>query len=154
MDMAIKYSSHRLATQLNQALDLWGEACALIEIREDFLSRLERFEKQASDPSRFFAKGQRGSSVVRFEEARTRDNLHQELDKMDKEVSKVIKKLQVDHGDIVTYRGRPYCDKMSLDRTEMLYWLQQERRQAVLTPAVKTFNSGLLTTSTPTFTNL
>ena len=26
-------------------------------------------------------------------------------------------------------QGRPYLEKMSVDRTEMLYWLQQERRQ-------------------------
>lgn len=27
---------------------------------------------------------------------------------------------------------------MSSDRTEMLYWLQQERRQAILKPAITT----------------
>lgn len=29
-------------------------------------------------------------------------------------------------------QGRPYLEKMSLDRTEMFYWLQQERRQQVM----------------------
>ena len=39
-------------------------------------------------------------------------------------------------------QGRPYHDKMVSDRTEMLYWLQQQRRLAVLQPAVKTLNLG------------
>lgn len=37
-------------------------------------------------------------------------------------------------------QGRPYAEKMRLDRTEMLYWLQQARRQAVFKvfkPSVK-----------------
>ena len=32
----------------------------------------------------------------------------------------------------VVRQGRPYLEKMSLDRTEMFYWLQQERRQQVM----------------------
>ena len=36
------------------------------------------------------------------------------------------------------HQGRPYLDKMSSDRTEMLYWLQQERRQTALEMAKKT----------------
>jgi len=34
-------------------------------------------------------------------------------------------------------QGRPYHEKMRYDRTEMLYWLQQERRKAALSPAAK-----------------
>ena len=29
-------------------------------------------------------------------------------------------------------QGRPYADKMQWDRTEMLYWLQEERKQQAL----------------------
>ena len=29
-------------------------------------------------------------------------------------------------------QGRPYLDKMKWDRTEMLYWLQEERKQHAL----------------------
>lgn len=29
-------------------------------------------------------------------------------------------------------QGRPYLEKISMDRTEMFYWLQQERRQQVM----------------------
>lgn len=37
-------------------------------------------------------------------------------------------------------QGRLYQEKMSADRTEMLYWLQQERRAAVLQPATVTLD--------------
>jgi len=40
-------------------------------------------------------------------------------------------------------QGRSYQDKMQSDRTEMLYWLQQERRQVSLMPAVQTLNISL-----------
>ena len=40
-----------------QALTLWEDGCDMIEKREDALSRLEAFERAASDPTRFFAKG-------------------------------------------------------------------------------------------------
>jgi len=42
---------------------------------------------------------------------------------------------------LVILQGRPYKDKMHSDRTEMLYWLQQERRQQSLMPAIQTLNS-------------
>ena len=40
-----------------QVLELWTSACNAIEKREFFLSKLETFEREASDPSRFFARG-------------------------------------------------------------------------------------------------
>ena len=64
----------------------------MIEKRETALARLETFERAASDPTRFFVKGncmlcdhikilltltgQQGSSVLRLEEARKRDQYH------------------------------------------------------------------------------
>ena len=44
---------------------------------------------------------------------------------------------------------------MRFDRTEMLYWLQQERRQSVLKPALTTLKSSSIATtelSLPTIT--
>ena len=38
-------------------------------------------------------------------------------------------------------KGRPYREKMSLDRTEMLYWLQQERRKLLLRPVITSLDS-------------
>lgn len=34
--------------------------------------------------------------------------------------------------DIVTYQGRPYRDKMACDRVEMLFFLQEERKNKLL----------------------
>ena len=31
--------------------------------------------------------------------------------------------------DTITFKGRPYEEKMKWDRIEMLYWLQEERKQ-------------------------
>ena len=36
---------------------MWEEVCDVIEEREAALSELESFERMASDPSRFFARG-------------------------------------------------------------------------------------------------
>ena len=40
-----------------QAVDDWEDAAELILQREDFVARLEKFERLASDPNRFFEKG-------------------------------------------------------------------------------------------------
>ena len=78
-------------------------------------------------------------------------------------MSQLLMRLQSEYSDIVSYKvelnpiqthilcmlcsvtcasslseqGRPYHEKMRYDRTEMLYWLQQERRRAALSPAAK-----------------
>ena len=44
--------------------------------RESLIAKLEGFERQASDPNRFFEKGTRGSSVARLEEAKVRSNFY------------------------------------------------------------------------------
>jgi hypothetical protein len=33
---------------------------------------------------------------------------------------------------ILLFQGRPYLEKMHWDRIEMLYWLQEERKQGIL----------------------
>lgn len=137
IDMAIKYSGDITQTQLHKVLNLWESICDIIERRESALAQLESFEKQASDPSRFFTKGHVGSATMRLTEAKERDRLHNVLDRLDKKVSILLQKLYKECGDRVTYKGRPYSEKMRLDRTELLYWLQQARRQAVVKPAVR-----------------
>lgn len=77
----------------------------------------------------------------------------QELDRLDKQVCKVTRQLQSKFGDLATYKGRPYHEKMSSDRTEMLYCLQQERRQALLRPAVKRLNAEVISPMNATWTH-
>ncbi len=86
LDMAIKYSSHEYRDHLQevqimimnstgfpslssgiyavtwmclcpQAIAAWEQAARLIQKRELLLSRLEDFEREASDPNRFFQRG-------------------------------------------------------------------------------------------------
>lgn len=42
---------------LFQAIDRWEKVTELILKREDLLAKLEKFERAASDPNRFFEKG-------------------------------------------------------------------------------------------------
>lgn len=74
LDMAIKYSCDAFFTRLIEAVERWEQATDLILRREALLVKLEQFERNASDPNRFFAKtnGVKKSSVLLLEEARYR----------------------------------------------------------------------------------
>ncbi|CAM4564854.1 unnamed protein product [Leuciscus chuanchicus] len=128
LDMAIKYSSHEYRDHLQEAIAAWEEAARLILKRELLLSRLEDFEREASDPNRFFQRGYHGSSIARMEEASQRENLNSQISVVDQELSKTMGHITTRFNDSISYEGRPYREKMRWDRTEMLYWLQQERR--------------------------
>lgn len=128
LDMAIKYSSHEYRDHLQEAIAAWEEAAHLIQKRELLLSRLEDFEREASDPNRFFQRGYHGSSIARMEEASQRENLNSQISVVDQELSKTMGHITTRFNDSISYEGRPYREKMRWDRTEMLYWLQQERR--------------------------
>ncbi|XP_078607655.1 coiled-coil domain-containing protein 87-like isoform X3 [Branchiostoma floridae x Branchiostoma japonicum] len=132
LDMAIKYSSDAYIGKLPESIKAWEKATCLILQREAALSHLERFERQASDPNRFFERGYRGSSVARMEESKQRTELLRRLDVLDKKAGDAVKKVATNSQDSISFQGRPYMDKMKWDRTEMLYWLQQERREQAL----------------------
>ncbi|XP_019626876.1 PREDICTED: coiled-coil domain-containing protein 87-like isoform X3 [Branchiostoma belcheri] len=132
LDMAIKYSSDAYISKLPESIKAWEKATCLILKREAALSQLERFERQASDPNRFFERGYRGSSVARMEESKQRTELLRRLDVLDKKAGDAVKKVAKNFQDSISFQGRPYMDKMKWDRTEMLYWLQQERREQAL----------------------
>eukprot|EP00058_Branchiostoma_floridae_P024310 XP_002609800.1 hypothetical protein BRAFLDRAFT_122111 [Branchiostoma floridae] len=132
LDMAIKYSSDAYIGKLPESIKAWEKATCLILQREAALSHLERFERQASDPNRFFERGYRGSSVARMEESKQRTELLRRLDVLDKKAGDAVKKVATNFQDSISFQGRPYMDKMKWDRTEMLYWLQQERREQAL----------------------
>ncbi|KAI4881614.1 hypothetical protein NFI96_026824, partial [Prochilodus magdalenae] len=79
----------------------------------------------------------RGTSAARMEEARYREKLESQISALDKVLSKTIQHISMDFKDTVTYKGRPYREKMRWDRIEMLYWLQQERRVEMLEKLVE-----------------
>ncbi|KAL7857867.1 hypothetical protein AOLI_G00179690 [Acnodon oligacanthus] len=137
LDMAIKYSSHAYRDKLEEATAAWEQAAQLIQQRERVLSQLEQFEKVASDPSRFFKHGYHGTSAARMKEAHHRQKLESQIAALDKVLSKTIHHVSTAFNDTVTYKGRPYREKMRWDRIEMLYWLQQERRVQTLEKLVE-----------------
>ncbi|XP_056312352.1 coiled-coil domain-containing protein 87 [Danio aesculapii] len=128
LDMAIKYSSYEHRDHLQEAISAWEQATCLIHKRELLLSRLEDFEREASDPNRFFQPGYPGSSMARMEEATQREKLTSQISVVDEQLLKIIGQITTRFHDNISYKGRPYREKMRWDRTEMLYWLQQERR--------------------------
>jgi len=132
LDMAIKYSLDGKNSLLEQAIGSWEAVTECICKREELILALEKFEHFASDPNRFFEKGSKRSSLTRLEESKTRDALHKRLSALDGSTKKAIRAVEKRFKDTVTYQGRPYLEKMSVDRIEMLYWLQEERRAALL----------------------
>ncbi|KAK3097621.1 hypothetical protein FSP39_011468 [Pinctada imbricata] len=129
LDMAIKYSSNEYYIKLYEAIDRWERATDLILKREEFLGKLERFEREASDPNRFFEKGGRGSAVKRLKEAKTRSFFYKRIEHFDMEIKIELDYIKKHFHDEITYKGRPYEEKIKFDRIEMLYWLQEERKQ-------------------------
>jgi len=132
LDMAIKYSAEPYSNNLLEALTFWEIATEVILQRESLMTKLEDFERTASDPNRFFAKDNTGSSAARIRESKTRDSFNKRLSQIESHVRKAVTNVHGQFGDTVTFQGRPYLEKISMDRTEMFYWLQQERRQQVM----------------------
>ncbi|XP_067664459.1 coiled-coil domain-containing protein 87-like [Haliotis asinina] len=129
LDMAIKYSCNEFFDRLNEVMEKWETAADLILKREALLEKLENFERRASDPNRFFEKGHKGSSVLRLEEARQRSFYYKSIDALEVEIKVELDYVKEKFQDSITFQGRPYEDKMKWDRVEMLYWLQEERKQ-------------------------
>ena len=128
IDMTIKYCKID-SKSLKNVVDLWEHACNAICSREKLILELETFEKDASDPQRLFGQNSKTSRIL---EEKKRSALHRRIKKCEKQVNNHVMKVHDKLGDTVTYQGRVYFDKMSRDVTEMLYWLQQERRQTAL----------------------
>ncbi|XP_064199343.1 coiled-coil domain-containing protein 87 [Anguilla rostrata] len=136
-DMALKYSSNTHRDRLQEAIVEWERTAQLIQQRETVLAQLEQFEKDASDPNRFFQQGYGGSSMARMDESRRREKLNSQISALEKVLHKTIQEIEERFKDTVTYRGRPYREKMRWDRIEMLYWLQQERRIQALEKVIE-----------------
>lgn len=132
LDMAIKYSSNEYRDRLPEAIRMWEKAVLLIQKREKMLAELEMFEREASDPNRFFDKGYNGTSVARMEESKQRKKLYKQMSDTERAIAKILQFIKRTFNDIVSYKGRPYTEKMKWDKTEMLYWLQQDRRKSLI----------------------
>ncbi|KAK2559100.1 Coiled-coil domain-containing protein 87 [Acropora cervicornis] len=132
LDMAIKYSAEPYSTKLLDSLVVWEIATEAVLERESLMTKIEDFERTASDPNRFFVKGTTGSSVERIRESRTRESFNKRMSKIESHVRRAVRDVRLQFDDTVTFQGRPYLEKMNRDRTEMFYWLQQERRQQAL----------------------
>ena len=138
LDMAIKYSTNEYVDKLAGAVNDWEAAANLIAERERHIYQLEQFERAASDPNRFFARNQRGSSVARLEEAQQRDLIYKSIDAVQPRIERIVTAIEKRYGDTVTYSGRAYLDKMRWDRVEMLHFLTEERRLKFIKNEIKT----------------
>nr|XP_011442355.2 coiled-coil domain-containing protein 87 isoform X8 [Crassostrea gigas] len=132
LDMAIKYSTNEYYVKLFEAIERWEKVTELILKREDLLAKLEKFERAASDPNRFFEKGNKGSSVKRLQEAKQRSYLYKRIEYYDQEIKVELNFIKKHFKDEVSYKGRPYEEKIKWDRIEMLYWLQEERKSSAI----------------------
>lgn len=143
LDMAIKYSSNARLRQLPALVSAWERALQPIQLREILLGRLEWFERQASDPNRFFQKTDVGLSRF-LEENQIRGRLQRKLSMVEAPLVPLLEEIELVFGEPVTFKGRRYLDKMKHDKVEMLYWLQQQRRVRHLTRAKRASHQSVL----------
>lgn len=136
LDMVIKYSSNARLRQLPTLIRAWERALKPIQTRELLLGRLEWFERQASDPNRFFQRPDLLLSRL-LEENVIRSQLHKKLSLIEPPLASFLEKIELVFGEPVTFKGRRYLEKMKQDKVEILYWLQQQRRVRNLIRAQK-----------------
>jgi len=132
LDMAVKYSSEEYVDKLMPSLRAWESAAKLIVERETLMAKLESHESVGSDPNRFYKGGFLGSSKARFKEAAKRNGIHHQMDLLQRKIEDRQKYLWDNFQDVLTFEGRAYLEKMQWDKTEMLFYLQEERRKNAL----------------------
>lgn len=115
-------------------MELWDEAAALIQHREQLLALLEGMELRTSHPNRFFQRRRRGlpSSIAFRGETKARRRLDTAVLRCEGQLQAVLRRLREEFGDVVRLKGRSYEEKLRWDRGEMLYRLQQGRRAAAM----------------------
>lgn len=132
MQLTAKMTANPFNLDLEKEVENWELMSKLIYERESVLAELESFERYASDPSRLFNQ-ESIKSANRINEERRRKVITDILEKKSKKCLRQISIMKNKFGcPCITYSGRNYSDKIRIDRTEMLYWLQQERRCAEL----------------------
>ncbi|XP_040826735.1 coiled-coil domain-containing protein 87 [Ochotona curzoniae] len=143
LKMAVKYSSNARLRQLPALVTAWEQALKPIRLREAWLGRLEWFERQASDPNRFFLRNPWSLGHL-LEESQLRSYLHRKLQLLESSLTALLREIESAFGEPVTFRGRRYLDKMKQDKVEMLYWLQQRRRVGHLLQAQRVLRQSAL----------
>nr|XP_023672649.1 coiled-coil domain-containing protein 87 [Paramormyrops kingsleyae] len=103
LEMAIKYSSPSYQSRLKEAITAWERTAKLIQQRETLLAQLEMFERGASDPSRFFQHGYRGTSIARMDESRRRQKINRQISALERILSEDIRLIRDRFCDTVTY---------------------------------------------------
>ncbi|XP_021505958.1 coiled-coil domain-containing protein 87 [Meriones unguiculatus] len=141
LDMVIKYSSNARLRQLPTLIRAWERALKPIQTRELLLGRLEWFERQASDPNRFFQKPDLLLNRL-LEENVIRSQLQRKLSLIEPPLASFLEKIESIFGEPVTFKGRRYLEKMKQDKVEILYWLQQQRRVRNLIRAQKALHQS------------
>lgn len=130
LDMTIKYSLEIHFQKLDEALDDWEMAANMITERENVLGKLEKFERSASDPARLLGRASRVSKQL--EETCIREGYNRKLSAIEFKLKDLLARIDKVYQDVITYQGRSYIDKMEADRTEMLFWLQEERKKKMI----------------------
>ncbi|TPX51685.1 hypothetical protein SeLEV6574_g00153 [Synchytrium endobioticum] len=119
--MAAIYGSHRYSSKLEKTVAMWREAGRRVLEREALIQKLKAFEKDASNPDRFFGHGHDISSEFRMKEATQREEIMNELKNTEEGVMNVARALKSELKETLTYEGVPYIDRMTRDMTDIVY---------------------------------
>ena len=104
VDRVVRYGANT-CERLETAVALWEAASDAVAAREACILKLERFERQASDPHRFFD----AALAARLKrEERQRIKLHAELEEASARVRTVLSPLEEQLNDTVEVGGRDY----------------------------------------------
>jgi hypothetical protein len=104
LDRVVRYGANSCEA-LENAVKLWETAAGAVAARETCILKLERFERQASDPHRFFHAAL-GARLKREEHQRAK--LHEELGETTKAVEEALIPLEEQLNDIAEVGGRNY----------------------------------------------
>ena len=88
-----------------QAIDRWELIAELVLQREGLLEKLEKFERAASDPNRFFHKEGK-KSTYRLEESRKRAYFTKRIDALDVEIKEEVDYIKDTFQDSITFKVR------------------------------------------------
>ena len=60
--------------------------------------------------------GSKGSSATRLKEAKIRAKFYRQLERTESILIPILHSLYTEYGDVVTLAGRPYHEKMNVDK--------------------------------------